>query len=144
LAEVVSVDSAVAGRRGGLGRLPGAGGGAGDSTSGGGSSVIVVAGGVEGTGMGAVSSGGGALTEGEAARTICLFAHPAIDKETKQSSPRNLNFRTRASPQKPCRYLAAGKELLPFGEPVANRFEKPCRVQLRTQILWNRCATEPS
>src|SRR5689334_18151697 len=61
------------GRRGAAGRFPGTGGGTGDGTSGAGSSVVVTGGGVSGSGMGEVSSGGGVLTEGGAARTICLL-----------------------------------------------------------------------
>src|ERR1019366_5103499 len=85
LAGVGSAVSVCAGRRGAAGRLPGAGGGAGDGTSGAGSSVVLTGGGVSGAGIGEVSSGGGVLTDGGAACTMCLLAHPAIPAETAQS-----------------------------------------------------------
>src|SRR5271170_3941465 len=87
-AGVGSAVSVGAGRRGAVGRLAGAGGGTGDGTSGAGSSVVVTGGGVSGGGIGEASSGGGVLTDGGAALTMCLLAHPTIPAETAQSSAR--------------------------------------------------------
>src|ERR1700693_5169249 len=132
----VSVD---AGRRGAAGRLPGAGGGAGDGTSGAGSSVVLTGGGVSGGGIGEVSSAGGVLTDGGAARTMCLFAHPARPAETAQSSARSWIFRIRDSSRRPRLDPGAGKTRTPSGEPAASRFKTSCRVQPPTRILLSHC-----
>jgi len=121
LAGVESADSVVAGRRGAAGRLPATGGGTLDSTSGGGSSVTVATGGAVGAGIGAVSSGGGTLTEGGDARTICLLAHPATSTETEHNSARSFKFRTRVSLQQRRRNRVVANEPAPFDEPAANQ-----------------------
>ena len=98
LAGVGSAVSVDAGRRGAAGRLPGAGGGAGDGTSGAGSSVVLTGGGVSGGGMGEVSSGGGALTDGGAARTMCLLAHPARRRRPHRAA-REVGFSASQTPR---------------------------------------------
>src|SRR5580700_6787467 len=140
LAGVGSAVSAGAGRRGAGGRFAGTGGGAGDGTSGAGSSVVLTGGGVAGGGIGDVSSGGGELIEGGAARTMCLLAQPAIAAETAQSSARSWIFRIRDSSRRPRRGPGDGTARTPSGEPAAGRSETSCRVQPRTQILLNHYA----
>src|ERR1700689_4558711 len=138
-AGVGSAVSVGAGRRGALGRFAGAGGGAGDGTSGAGSSVVVTGGGASGDGMGEVSSGGGVLTEGGAARTMCLLAHPAMAAEAAQSSARSWIFRIRDSSRWLRQARGAGKARAPSGGPMASQSEKLCRVPLPSQILLNHC-----
>ena len=54
--------------------------------------VVSVGGGVCGGGIGSVSAGGGVLTEGGAARTICLFAHPASSQSGGAQQREELSF----------------------------------------------------
>jgi hypothetical protein len=53
------------------------------------SSEVLTGGGASGGGMGEVSSGGGVLTDGGAARTMCLLAQPAMPAQTAHSSARS-------------------------------------------------------
>src|SRR5579864_719192 len=80
------------GRGRGAGRLGGSGEVAGSGASGGGSSSCGVStwGGAIGCGIGAVSGGGGVLTEGGAARTTCLAPQP---EAARAAAKRNRNSR---------------------------------------------------
>ena len=128
-----SAVSGGAGRgRGGAGRLAGAGGGSGRRSfrrrfrrGCSPAEAFPVA------GMGGVSSGGGVLTEGGAARTICLLAHPAVAR-TAHKQHEKLDFSHYVSAPRPRPDRAGGTAQAPFDAPAATRFETSCRAPLPT------------
>src|ERR1039458_685263 len=141
LGVVDSEPSVCAGRgRGGAGRFAGTSGGAGNAASGGGSSTVFAGGGVSGGGIGWVISGGGVLTEGGAALTICLLAHPAADKVMVHNSAKNTGFRIMGSALRPRLDREDERPLPPTVGRAATRFETWCRVPLLNQNRSNHCA----
>src|SRR6266849_7948998 len=85
-------------------------------------------------------SGGGVLTEGGAARTICLLAHPAVARAIALRERRNLSLLIMYFAPRPCLDREDESPPPPTAGRAATRFERWCRARLRTQIRWNHYA----